>query len=265
MKAQLLALATVTLLLITGVVPAHASERHFAYSYESTVLPPGARELEVWTTWRGKRERFYSSFDHRVEFEVGVVGKLQTAFYLNFATSAADDALGVRTTRFDFRGVSSEWKLQLLDPISDVLGFAPYFELNASADSIELEGKLIFDKRIGRALFAANVVAEHEWRFGASETKQETELFATLGGAYFVTPNLGVGAEARGETELGGATWESTVFYLGPTVSYATSWWWAALHASRQIGGLQSGAKRDIFVCENHEQYQVRLLFSFHI
>ena len=59
--------------------------------------------------------------------------------------------------------MSSEWKLKLSDPVADRAGVALYAELSAGPSEVELEGKLIFDKRAGRFLGALNLAAEHEW------------------------------------------------------------------------------------------------------
>ena len=64
--------AVLGIAVLTLPAVAAANDRHFTYTYETAVLPPGARELEVWTTWRAGRERYYSRFDHRLELEVGV-------------------------------------------------------------------------------------------------------------------------------------------------------------------------------------------------
>jgi hypothetical protein len=66
-----------------GHFTASANERHFTYTYETAVLPPGAREVEVWSTGRLMREQRSTRFDERVEFEVGLTERLQTALYLN--------------------------------------------------------------------------------------------------------------------------------------------------------------------------------------
>src|SRR4051794_20626531 len=74
---------------------ASANERHFTYTYESAVLPQGARELEVWTTARLGRHQYFAQFDHRLEFEVGLTPRLQTSLYLNFSGQTAETAPGV--------------------------------------------------------------------------------------------------------------------------------------------------------------------------
>src|SRR5262245_22445372 len=92
---------------MTSASLAQANDRHFTYTYESAVLPPDARELEVWTTWRTGRDRYYSAFDHRLEFEIGLTERLLTAFYLNFGGVTLETEFGSRESTFDYQGVSS--------------------------------------------------------------------------------------------------------------------------------------------------------------
>src|SRR6516162_9438009 len=56
-----------------------ANERHFTYTYESAVLPPGAKEIEVWATGGFGRNEYYAQLDQRLEFEVGLTERLMTA------------------------------------------------------------------------------------------------------------------------------------------------------------------------------------------
>src|SRR5258708_2001777 len=74
---------------------AQATERRFTYTYESGVLRPGDKEIEPWTTIRKDKIGFYNRLDQRLEFEVGLGGGLQTAWYLNF-TGVAENAGGQR-------------------------------------------------------------------------------------------------------------------------------------------------------------------------
>jgi hypothetical protein len=88
-----------------------ATERHFSYAYETGVLSPGHAEIEPWTTHRYGRTDYYSRLDQRLEFEVGVVKRLQTALYWNFQATTQDerDAGGdlVRGSSFELGSVRS--------------------------------------------------------------------------------------------------------------------------------------------------------------
>src|SRR5689334_11389015 len=68
-----------------------ANERHFTYTHESAVLPPGVREFELWSTYRTGRNEYYTEFDHRAEFEFGLTKQLMTSFYLNWKDTASQD------------------------------------------------------------------------------------------------------------------------------------------------------------------------------
>ncbi len=64
-----------------------AQDRVFTYTYQSPVLNKGQKEIEVWTTLRGGRNDYFRGIDHRLEFEIGLGKRLQTAFYLNYGYS----------------------------------------------------------------------------------------------------------------------------------------------------------------------------------
>jgi len=103
-------------------IAARANERHFSYTYESAVLAPGEKELEVWTTGRGGRDTRYTQLDERLEFEIGLLPGLQTSVYLNFS-AIGQEAAGelVKSTNLS---VSNEWKWRVLDSTLDAVGLA---------------------------------------------------------------------------------------------------------------------------------------------
>src|SRR5438874_71480 len=136
---------------------AQSNDRHFSYLYESTVMAKGSKELEIWTTARlGKQNEYFAAIDNRMEFEVGLSKKLQTAFYLNFGSTTTDNGTGVNQTTFDFHGISSEWKYNITNPYTSSFGFALYGELGLNTTDIELETKLILDKKINKTTLAMN-------------------------------------------------------------------------------------------------------------
>jgi hypothetical protein len=239
---------------------AAGNERHLTYTYETATLPEGAKELEVWTTARVGRHTDYVGLDHRLEFEVGLTNRLQTSFYLNFSA----ERVGTAASGLNYDGISSEWKYKVTDPVADPLGFAGYLELSAATNFYEIEGKLIFDKVIGRTLLAANLVAAYEKQV-AYEPELELEL--DLAAAFFVTPHFTVGLEARNHNELEEAEeWEHSAIYAGPVLAYATHSWWVAASVLPQLPALkkpsgETGAR----VLDGGEKWNARLIFSFHL
>jgi hypothetical protein len=241
---------------------AAASERHFTYTYESAVLRPGAWEIEPWATFRAGRSDFYSRLDTRLEAELGLSDRLQTALYLNMKAVTADLPGGGRASSSELEGISSEWKLKLSDPVADRAGFALYGELGAGPSEIELEGKLILDKRVGRFLGALNLVAEHEWSFEEPQTEREKKFEVDAAGCFFLSPRLTVGLELRSHTVVPpGAEPTRSALFLGPTLSYASRSWWIAASVMPQLRAL-AGASDGQLDLEEHERVEVRVLFG---
>src|SRR5215468_10769904 len=116
---------------------ARANDRHCSYTYESAVLAPGEKELEVWTTYRNGRDTRYTRFDERLGVEVGVLPGLQTACDVNLSATG-QDVSGTLVKSTDL-SVSNEWKWRLLDSSLDPVGLALYFEATGAVDELELE------------------------------------------------------------------------------------------------------------------------------
>jgi hypothetical protein len=241
---------------------AGATERHFTYTYQSETLGEGEREIEPWTTFRIGRDRFYSRLENRVEIEFGLTDRLQTSFYLNLANTTEADVHGQRVTRFEYTGVSSEWKYKLLDPVADALGMALYVEGGATTNAAELEAKLIFDKRFGDFLAALNLVGDYEWHFGDGSYK-EKELEVDGGLVYFVSPHVSLGAEVV-DSNVIGTEWESSALFAGPVATYSAESLWATLTVLPQLTNLKREAGTGSLELEDHEKLNVRLIFGAH-
>jgi hypothetical protein len=250
---------------VATVSPALATSRRFTYTYESLVLNKGDIELEMWTTVRNEREDFYRRFDQRMEFEVGLSQRLQTAFYLNFEATAQDVAPDERVSEFAWGGVSNEWRYKLLDPVADPVGFALYFEWGVAPTEAELEFKVILDKRMGNFLTAFNAVVEPEWEYEAEETERETTIEFDLAAAYFLSPAFSLGAELRNHNEwVPEIGHEHSALFMGPVASYAAEGWWATLTVLPQVAklkGSEADEDNDLILSE-HEKLEVRLIFG---
>jgi len=255
---------------LTLAAPAAANERHFNFTYESAVLATGDAELEPWTTFRVGRDRYYSRIDNRLEFEVGLSERLQTALYWNFTALAADVEDPVtgevtRSSEFEFTTVSSEWKYKLTDPVADALGTALYVEGSLGPVEAGVEAKVIADKLVGKWLLAANAVFEYEWEFAQpGETEREIELELPLGAAYYVTPSLTAGLELLPVAELSGGEIETVMFYAGPSISAAYTTWWLSLSVLPQVFSPKNEQDESLDL-EHGEHLRARLLLGFHL
>lgn len=249
---------------------ARANERLFTYTYESATLNPGDVEFEPWTTVLAGKASHFLRLDQRFEFEFGLTDAFHMAWYVNLRGESKDltDPSG-RMTRFvstSFKGVSLELKYQLSDPVADALGFALYFETYLQPAETKFEGKLIFDKAIGRLLLAANLVGEYELGFESpDELDGKTELLLTAAAGYRVTPHFAFGLEARSKTEIpDGEGVETSVIHAGPALSYKAKGWWVTgtfLPQVIAVGGENAGTV-DL---AHSTQLEARILFGIHL
>lgn len=264
---------------IVTLFSAHASanERHFTYTYESATLPSGAKELEVWATNRVGRERRYNRFDNRLEFEVGLTDRLQTAFYLN-TKAIVQDVEGETETKYEFSGVSSEWKGKLSDSVADALGSALYGEISYGPEELEIEAKVILDKRFGDVLIAANLVGELEIEDIGGANAPELVLQIDLAALYFFSRQVGLGLEIRDDNIFHDAReFEHSTFFVGPVVAWAGEPAWMSLTFLAQVGAVKVEEEEAAAPAEekaevtfgpeldDHERVNARLILGFHL
>jgi len=226
----------------------------------------GQKEIEIWTTATvGKNTGYYSRMDNRLEFEVGLSKKLQTAFYINFSNTTTDNGTGVNTNQFEFQGVSSEWKYQLASPIKDAVGFALYSELGLNTNEVDLETKIILDKKINKTTFAFNFTFEPEWKLSRAESEMESKFEGSFGLSYAFSSSLHAGFELRQNNVFTESGLEHSAFLGGPVISYTQTEWWATLTVMPQIAGFKGKTEGSSLNLTEYEKFQARLIFSFHL
>lgn len=256
------AVAAATLLALPS---ARADERLFGYVYEADVLPKGGREFEQWLTHRrDKADGVFAAWDLREELEFGLTDRLTTAAYLNFTSTHSEGVTGrADEDSFEFEGISSEWKYQVLNPNTKPLGLLVYGEATYNGDEFELEEKLVLQKNLGEKWVAAlNVTLEEEWAFTSSSTEEELTLELSAGIAYKINSHWSIGLEGRNHREftpgLDFRNQEHSAWFVGPNVHYGRDNWWATLTVLPQVHG--SPETRDGLTLEDHEKIEVRLL-----
>ncbi len=256
-------------ILIISLSVAYAQDRLFTFTYQSTVLSKGQKELEIWTTQRESRDKYYSAFDHRIEFEIGLGANLQTAFYLNYgySKSVISNIASESVLNEYIYSVSNEWKYKLSDPVLSVIGSALYFEYTLGVDKTELEAKVILDRQLGNTLHALNIVGEYEVKkkFTTSGTQInigntiERKLLFIYGLSVHLTPNFYAGLELWNKNKFESGSHHYSVFSAGPCLSFSMEGFWANLTILPQLLNFKTG-KREL---NKNEKLQTRLIFSY--
>jgi len=247
---------------------AHAGERHFGFTYESSVLNPGTAELQPWTTVHAGRAYYYSGLEARAAFAYGIVKNLEGAFYWNFTSIAEDlvvpgNAQPTRLNDSEFDSFSLDLKYKLSDPVADVLGSALYLEGTFGPLATSVEGRVLLDKQLGSWLFAANLVGgsiEHLEQRSSTEGRAGAGLAA----GYFATPSVVPALEIRSENSFS-TKLDWSVLYLGPNISFLTEGFWATFALEPQIAALKGKTPNRSLDLDHNEYLQARVLFGFHI
>lgn len=194
---------------------AHAIDRRFAFSYETTTQPKGVLEYEQWFTWQHFSDGDKYKFRH--EFEYGLTDRLQLGIYLFDWEHELEDSVG--STKWE--GSGFELIYNLSDPTKDFIGSALYGEFLMSDEELKLEAKLLLQKNFGPFALVYNAILEAEWEDGYA--KDVGVLGSTVGLSYQVTPSFLIGVEATQEVELDG--WSDAgdnQVFVGPNLSLRT-------------------------------------------
>lgn len=183
--------------------PAAATPRVFPLSYGTQTNAPGEAELEqaidltpvpffeepgarAWTL-RTKLN---------TELEIGLTDSLEFALYVAFANNPGE-AVGAVPLYFDALRQRLRWRLTEPGQLPVDLGL--YLEASESHDALELEARLLIEKRIGRLHLVSNLWVEVERGWGGGG---EVVLRPTLGAAWELKPGVTLGLEAFLHTEL---------------------------------------------------------------
>lgn len=266
--------------------PAWADEQYFGYSYSAEVLAKGQTEAEFWLTdRRGKATGRFDAQDYRLELEHGVTNRFSIAGYANLAGHHIRNAEERVDRDLALRGLSAEFKYQVLSPLKDGFGLVLYAEPAWSrihpggekGTELELEFKAIVQKNFldDRLIWAANFTFEPEWEKEKevdevtgrteSEWEKELKLEASTGVTYRVANGWYAGVEGRYASVYpdwtNGLHRETYAVFAGPVVHYGGKNWWATLSYQPQLfGGPSPGGSRAL---DEYEKREIRLKLGY--
>ena len=268
---------------------ARADERYFGYTYAAEPMPKGETEVELWATdRRGKAGGHFDAQDYRIEVEHGVTDRLTVAGYANLASHhirGLEPDFDDTDRDFAFRGLSAEFKYNVLSPYKDGFGLTLYAEPAWSrihgggekGTEYELELKAILQKNFldDKLIWATNLTFEPEWEKEVEvdettgerevEWEKELKLEVSTGLSYRVAPGWFAGVEGRYASVYpdwtNGLHRETYAVFAGPAVHYAAKKWWVTASFMPQLFGKPSPNRS--LALDEFEKREFRLIFGY--
>jgi hypothetical protein len=161
---------TLVLLSALSLAPAraHADPHSLPYNYPYSTLPRGMSEVEQYVDMTSVK-----AFDLTggqpttlrsvlvTEIEYGITDRLELGLYFQFANDPGAGTGGAIPLQFD--GLKQRLRYRFADAGVWPVNVAVYGEVAELADEIELEAKIILDRRRGRWHLIANLWGEREF------------------------------------------------------------------------------------------------------
>lgn len=229
---------------LMGAGIAYADPHPLPFSYPYSTLPRGMSEAEQYTDMTAVRANIDDSGASRytlgstlvTEIEYGITDRLELGLYFQFGNDPGLATGGGSAVALRFDGVKQRLRYRFADAGVWPVNVAIYGEVAELANEIELEAKIILDRRIGRWHLMANLWGEREFYYSG---RREWVANPTGGVAFEVVPAFHVGVEywmhgefgakpAAGELATKGFN-ENFHHYLGPAFLLQGSRLWVSV------------------------------------
>jgi hypothetical protein len=243
MKSILLVLA------LTSI--ASANPRALPFTYTTDTLAPGQVEFEqtvdltpLNAVGANGGNAAYLASQFLTEFEIGVCERLELALYLTFVPTVNSNVIAAGTQAIMPEGSGAKQRIRYtLAPLGEwPVDVGLYGELSENEHELELEGKVLLQRRVGKLRVDANLWAEYEMYFarqGDGSIQRDVVINPTLGATYEITPRLSIGIDSwlRGEYPTNQYMAPATrpfalgpEYYVGPAImmSFGKIWWTVA-------------------------------------
>lgn len=235
LRRSLVAIAVVFAL---GIRNAAANPRPLPYTYPSEMLQQGGFEIEQSVDFTPVPAPSETGAPTTLlqgtlitELEYGLLDNLELGLYFQFSDNAAYST-GTPEVPVQFDGIKQRLRWGLARPGEWPIDVELYGEVAEFQNELELEGKVILQRRFGHVRLMLNLWAEREFYFIGN---QEWVLNPTGGVAWEVKPWINLGIEYWMHAELGAtqAVAGITPFnqaahsYIGPAImmQFHHLWW----------------------------------------
>jgi hypothetical protein len=234
----------VALVVLLASARASANPRALPFTYTTDTLAKGAVEIEQYvdlallravnSTTTGVEWYLPSAF--QTEIEIGLAERLELGLYMTFVPDPGEQFASKAVFPGTGNGLKQRLRYIFADPGEMPIDLGVYGELVENEREIEIEAKLLLQRRFDRLRIAANVSGELEFYFTG---QRELVLNPSLGATYEITPRLHVGIDSwlRGEYPRNPPPSTRTFglgpqAYVGPAVmtNFGKLWWAVAAY-----------------------------------
>jgi hypothetical protein len=216
---------------------AHATPRPLPFTYTYETLPEGDLEIETigdltpvyaLSSASGARTGYLAT-QLQTEFEYGITHRLELGLYATLAPSPGDTLTNVPEMP-EGNGFKQRLRLRLAEEGDWPLDVALYGEVVENHREIELEAKIILQRRIGYLRLATNLWGEREFYL---DGHTDWVLNPTIGATYEVTPLFQPGIEYWLRVEFPDPAPHPRPFNVGPhqfigpavLLNFGKVWW----------------------------------------
>jgi hypothetical protein len=229
--------------LAASAATGHANPRPLPFTYTTDTLPEGKVEVEQYVDIDALKTmdgltgavQTYLASAFQTEIEIGLADRLELGLYMTFVPDPGEQFSGKALFPGTGNGLKQRLRYIFADPGAWPIDVGVYGEVVENEREVELEAKVLLQKRFDRLRIAANVSGEYELYFSH---QRELVLNPALGATYEITPSFHAGIDSwlRGEYPrnpvparrvfgLGPAA------YVGPAVmfNFGKLWWAAAV------------------------------------
>ena len=245
------------LILVFCARAAWADPHALPFSYPTASLPGGLSEIEQYVDLIPLHASEASGAATTTlgsalvtELEYGLTDRLELGLYMVFFTDPSATA-GAPQLHFD--GLKQRLRYRFADLGVWPVNLAVYGEVAEFSDEIELEAKVLLDRRVGRWQFIANLWAERAFHYSG---QREWVANPTAGASFQIVPAFHVGVEYWMHGEFGSnqpASMPSDFnaqahHYVGPAfLMQGERVWWAVAPYVRVDEWGRSGQVGDQF------------------
>jgi hypothetical protein len=216
---------------------AQANPRVFPFTYTVDTMPKGELELEQYVDCIPVRvtdaatgaHSWYGSTDFQTELEYGLTAKLELGLYVTFAPTP-EQQYYVTPTPIVGNGLKERLKYRFAEAGEWPVDLGVYGELVEDQRELELEAKILLERRLGPVRIAANFTGEREYYFSS---QKDWVLNPSAGVSVEATPAVQPGVESFLWSEYTSPKVSPRPFdlgphvYVGPTLlsQFGRLWW----------------------------------------